>query len=135
MDPAQRHSLGMSTMHMPLGTSWIHHSASSAAAPRNRAPNREVALQDLATAAVRIAWGALLAACGGMLLAPLLARVLDTDQVVRWDGVWFDLAMALALTASGTLLTTRKAVPLAWTLLVPVSMHLVFQWMLVGHLH
>jgi hypothetical protein len=63
----------------------------------------------------------------------MVSSLLDSQHVVRWD--WFDFAIAMALAASGTLLTTKKAMPLAWTLLVPVSLHFVFHCLLVAHSH
>jgi hypothetical protein len=75
----------------------------------------------------------MLAGWGIAWLRPLVSVMFDSQRAVRLQGMWFDCAMAVTLVAAGTMLTTKKGVPVALTLLIPLSVHVLFRWVLFSH--
>lgn len=115
-----------------LQTSHVNDAPPSAATPRSPQA-REGALRAMVENigwAVRVTVGAMVASRGLASLGPLAP--LFAHAAAGLHATWFAWAIGLALVASGVLLMTKKGVLLAMTLLIPVSMHFLFQWFLYG---
>lgn len=77
--------------------------------------------------ALRVAGGTTLASSGVAAVEPVLTAFAHAPIGHALHGAWFPTVIGMALVASGAMVTFNKLVPLAMTLLVPVSMHLLFQ--------
>ncbi len=85
-------------------------------------------IDDAAAVAVRllrIALGVVLVSVGAATLYPVAAALAACPSTL--PSTWFTGAIGLSLMASGTMLVLDSFALLAMTLLVPVSMHLLFQ--------
>jgi hypothetical protein len=122
----------MTTTQTNPGPSPIHGNSALRVAAFAGASTREPAPVDVAAAIVQMALGAALAAWGVAWLLPMLSIAVDSQHAVGVHAVWFDYAMALMLVTSGMILATSKAAALALTMLIPVGMHLLFQWVAFG---
>lgn len=77
--------------------------------------------------ALRVASGVALASWGLVTLGPVVTAFAHSPIGHALTAAWFTSAIGMALVAAGAMLMTKTFVPLAITLLVPVSVHLLFQ--------
>ncbi len=90
---------------------------------------------DLATDllwALRVAGGTTLAFWGVATLGPVATALAHAPMGHALYAAWFTIAIGMALVASGAMLMTNKLVPLAMTLLLPVGVHLLFQYLVLN---
>jgi hypothetical protein len=79
-----------------------------------------------ATSALRVAFGALVVFWGTDTLTSL-ASAFVLSSADRPEDAWFTCAVGVVFLTSGLMTITNKLVPLAMTLLVPLSLHVLFQ--------
>ena len=79
-----------------------------------------------AASALRVGFGALIALWGVETLTPVASAfiLLSGD---RPEDAWFTSAVGAVLVTSGAMTITNKLVPLAMTLLMPMSLYVLFQ--------
>jgi hypothetical protein len=76
--------------------------------------------------ALRVGFGTMVASWGVSTLTPL-APALALSSGDGSQDAWFTCAFGMLLVVSGAMTITNKLVPLAMTLLVPLSLHALFQ--------
>jgi hypothetical protein len=79
-----------------------------------------------AASALRVAFGALVVFWGTETLTPV-ASAFVLSSSARPEDAWFTLAVGVVFLTSGVMTISNKLVPLAMTLLVPLSLHVLFQ--------
>jgi hypothetical protein len=80
-----------------------------------------------AASALRVGFGAMVALWGAETLTPV-ASAFVLSSLDRPQDAWFTCAFGAVLVTSGAMTITNKLVPLAMTLLVPLSLHVLFQF-------
>ena len=104
--------------------------ASRRGAPQSPSDTDEVPLaHDLAAGpatALRVGFGTMVASWGASTLAPLAPAFALSSGDGSQDA-WFTCAFGVLLLVSGAMTITNRLVPLAMTLLVPLSLHALFQ--------
>jgi hypothetical protein len=82
--------------------------------------------------ALRVAGGTMLALWGVATLGPVMTEIAQAPTGHALQTAWFTIAIGMALGASGAMLMTNKLVPLAMTLLLPVGVHFLFQFLVLN---
>jgi hypothetical protein len=82
--------------------------------------------------ALRVAGGTTLALWGVATLGPVVTAFAQAPTGHALETAWFTIAIGMALVGSGAMLMTNKLVPLAMTLLLPVGVHFLFQYLLLN---
>jgi hypothetical protein len=76
--------------------------------------------------ALRVGFGTVVASWGVSTLTPV-ASAFALSSADQPQDAWFTCALGVLLVTSGAMTIANKLVPLAMTLLVPLSLHVLFQ--------